>query len=142
MVVIYCYLEGENYTVLKFHRYNSSYLKISTSLFYTPPSSKCHILKFQNWISAGALIRGNMVCYFHKCVILSHKCLIFFFKCYFNQFPAEIARSQRKKLSNAWSWTFSWKVITRCKTFLPMRLLSPFNLTWIQVLFKFAWKHN
>ena len=33
MVVIYCYLERENYKVLKCENYNSSYFKIRASLF-------------------------------------------------------------------------------------------------------------
>ena len=45
MVVIYCYMERENYMVLKFHRFN---FEIMASLFNTPPSSKRHTLKLQN----------------------------------------------------------------------------------------------
>ena len=39
---------------------NSSNFEISASLFETLPSIKCHALKSQNWMSAGALVWGNM----------------------------------------------------------------------------------
>ena len=47
MVVIYCYLEKENYKVFKFPMNNFCYFEIGDSLF-KPPSNKLHTSKLQN----------------------------------------------------------------------------------------------
>ena len=53
MVVIFCYLASENYTVLKFHVNSSSYFEVSAPLFQVTLSNKRCALKYRNSISAG-----------------------------------------------------------------------------------------
>ena len=52
MTVTYCYMEGENYKLLKFCLSNFSYFEISISLFKVPPSNKGCTSSLQNSINA------------------------------------------------------------------------------------------